>query len=117
MPLKKKKKETPHSSDAIEPSEGPDLQKAKTVHKDIEEVKDVMRDNIEKLNERGERLERLQEQSDKLQMETQAFTTHATQVKRNLWWKNKKLTIAICAVFLLIIALAVVFVILRFSRW
>jgi vesicle-associated membrane protein 4 len=51
-----------------------------------------MRENINKVAERGERLDSLQDKTDNLAISAQTFKRGANRVRRNMWWKDMKVS-------------------------
>ncbi|WWC59762.1 uncharacterized protein I303_102324 [Kwoniella dejecticola CBS 10117] len=70
----------------------------------LDSTKQVLVDNIDKINERGQRLDHLEQQTQDLSIQSRTFNQTAKRTNRMMWWKNKKWTIAICALVLIILA-------------
>ena len=66
-----------------------------SLQNDLEEVTSVMRENISHVLERGQQLESLVVQSESLINSSNDFRAHATSLKRNMWWENARLKIAL----------------------
>lgn len=73
----------------------------------VDEVKDIMTQNIEKVLDRGEKIEILVDKTEELTHTAESFQKSSTQLKRSLWWKDKKWTIVIVLVVLLVIGVIV----------
>lgn len=70
---------------------------------------DIMKDNVTKVLERDQRLTDMEDKAESLKDGAQRFERTSTQVKKKMWTKNMKWTVAvICAV----IALALVIVLI-----
>jgi len=75
---------------------------------ELNHVKDIMVQNVEQILSRGERIELLVDKTDVMAGQATAFRRGARSVRRQMWWKNKKV-IALCvivALFLLYILVA-----------
>nr|ODO04332.1 hypothetical protein L204_00690 [Cryptococcus depauperatus CBS 7855] len=81
----------------------PQKQKIDDINIKLQETKDALQDNIQSLIERGERIEHLEEHSQKLGVSAKTFKTQAAQTRRKFWWKNKKWTIALIVLGIIIV--------------
>ncbi|KAJ3156694.1 Vesicle-associated membrane protein [Geranomyces michiganensis] len=72
------------------------------VQGEIDQVRDVMVHNIEKVLERGDRIEILVDKTDNLNATSFAFKKRSTALRRQEWWKNTRLTVAMVVAALLI---------------
>jgi vesicle-associated membrane protein 7 len=57
---------------------------------ELNQVKDVMVHNVEQILSRGERIELLVDKTDVMAGQATAFRRGARTVRRQMWWKNKK---------------------------
>jgi vesicle-associated membrane protein 4 len=81
--------------------------KIQSVQKEVDEVVGIMNDNINKVMERGEKLDSLQEKTDDLQQSSLQFKRGATRVRKQMWFKNVKLNIAIAVVVIIILLIII----------
>lgn len=81
------------------------------VRREVNEVKDVMTENIEKVLERGEKIDVLVGKAEELDQSSQVFHRHSKRLRREMWWKNKKMCLILVFVIAVIIA-AIVFAVL-----
>ncbi|KAK3818412.1 MAG: putative vesicle-associated membrane protein [Benniella sp.] len=86
-------------------STNPNVDRIRQVHGEIEQVKDVMVHNIERVLERGERIELLVDKTDNLNQQAYAFKKRSVALKRAMWYKNMKLTLALAGVVLFLVYL------------
>ncbi|KAI8351332.1 synaptobrevin domain-containing protein [Mortierella sp. GBAus27b] len=86
-------------------STNPNVDKIRQVQGEIEQVKDVMVHNIERVLERGERIELLVDKTDNLNQQAYAFKKRSVNLKRAMWYKNMKLTLALAGVILFLVYL------------
>ncbi|CAH3104538.1 unnamed protein product [Pocillopora meandrina] len=77
------------------------------VQKEVNEVKDVMTQNIEKVLERGEKIDVLVGKTEELDHSSQVFHRQAKRLRREMWWKNKKICLILVFVIAIIIAVIV----------
>ncbi|OCF39262.1 hypothetical protein I317_06931 [Kwoniella heveanensis CBS 569] len=94
----------PLSSDELQ-SHGPDPQRTKieAINAELDRTKNILHHNIESIVERGQRLDHLDQQTQALSVSAQTFNTQAAKTRRQFWWKDKKWTIIIAFVLILII--------------
>ncbi|KAJ3573501.1 hypothetical protein NP233_g2393 [Leucocoprinus birnbaumii] len=77
---------------------------------ELNQVKDIMVQNVEQILSRGERIELLVDKTDAMAGQATAFRRGARSVRRQMWWKNKKvLGLSIVVALLLIWMLAAEF--------
>ncbi|KIM43750.1 hypothetical protein M413DRAFT_443656 [Hebeloma cylindrosporum] len=57
---------------------------------ELNQVKDIMVQNVEQILSRGERIELLVDKTDVIAGQATAFRRGARTVRRQMWWKNKK---------------------------
>lgn len=62
---------------------------------ELNQVKDIMVQNVEQILSRGERIELLVDKTDVMAGQATAFRRGARTVRRQMWWKNKKI-LALC---------------------
>ncbi|KII85521.1 hypothetical protein PLICRDRAFT_319270 [Plicaturopsis crispa FD-325 SS-3] len=65
-----------------------ELQRAQN---ELNQVKDIMVQNVEQILSRGERIELLVDKTDTMANQGTAFRRGARSVRRQMWWKNKKI--------------------------
>ncbi|THV05374.1 VAMP/synaptobrevin-like protein [Dendrothele bispora CBS 962.96] len=58
---------------------------------ELNQVKDIMVQNVEQILSRGERIELLVDKTDVMAGQATAFRRGARTVRRQMWWKNKKI--------------------------
>ncbi|KAE9399626.1 VAMP/synaptobrevin-like protein [Gymnopus androsaceus JB14] len=58
---------------------------------ELNQVKDIMVQNVEQILSRGERIELLVDKTDVMAGQATAFRRGARNVRRQMWWKNKKI--------------------------
>ncbi|KAF2073248.1 hypothetical protein CYY_005445 [Polysphondylium violaceum] len=81
----------------------PQSNKINVVKEQVSEVRNELTNAIDKTIQRGEKIELIVDKTERLQAESFNFKTNSTQLKRKLWWANKKLAIAIgIVVFILL---------------
>ncbi|KAF9447364.1 vesicle-associated membrane protein [Macrolepiota fuliginosa MF-IS2] len=77
---------------------------------ELNQVKDIMVQNVEQILSRGERIELLVDKTDAMAGQATAFRRGARSVRRQMWWKNKKvLGISLIVALILIWMLAAEF--------
>ncbi|VDC07952.1 unnamed protein product [Peniophora sp. CBMAI 1063] len=64
-----------------------ELQRAQA---ELAQVKDIMVQNVEQILSRGERIELLVDKTDNMAHQATAFRRGARQVRRQMWWRNKR---------------------------
>ncbi|KAF8192934.1 VAMP/synaptobrevin-like protein [Pholiota molesta] len=73
---------------------------------ELNQVKDIMVQNVEQILSRGERIELLVDKTDVMAGQATAFRRGARTVRREMWWKNKKiiaLSVLVALIFLWIL--------------
>ncbi|KAL3842063.1 hypothetical protein ACJMK2_020128 [Sinanodonta woodiana] len=80
------------------------------LNNDVSEVTSLLRDNVEKIVERGEKISNLHDRSEDLASNSQRFTYSAREVRKNMCYRNYRLTAIIVIVVLVVIAIIVVIV-------
>src|ERR1700744_3072699 len=58
---------------------------------ELAQVKDIMVQNVEQILSRGERIELLVDKTDSMVSQATAFRRCARTVRRQMWWKNKRI--------------------------
>ena len=58
---------------------------------ELNQVKDIMVQNVEQILSRGERIDLLVDKTDVMAGQATAFRRGARTVRRQMWWKNKKM--------------------------
>jgi len=79
----------------------------------VDEVKTSMQGNIAAMLVNSEQAEGLAAQSEQLNEQANVFKKKSTQLKKNMWWKNLKLTILLVLLVVGILAVILVPLILR----
>jgi len=64
---------------------------------ELNQVKDIMVQNVEQILNRGERIELLVDKTDVMAGRATAFRRGARTVRRQMWWRDKKM-VALCIV-------------------
>lgn len=82
--------------------------KTQVIQQQIDETVGIMRDNINRVAERGERLDALQDKTENLSVSAQGFRRGANKVRKQMWWKDMKMRIIICAAIAVILVLIIV---------
>jgi len=59
---------------------------------ELDQVKNIMVQNVEQILSRGERIELLVDKTDNMANQATAFRRGARGVRRQMWWKNSKIT-------------------------
>lgn len=57
---------------------------------ELDQVKNIMVQNVEQILSRGERIELLVDKTDNMASQATAFRRGARTVRRQMWWKNKR---------------------------
>jgi vesicle-associated membrane protein 7 len=57
---------------------------------ELAQVKDIMVQNVEQILNRGERIELLVDKTDTMANQATVFRRGARTVRRQMWWKNKR---------------------------
>ncbi|KAI9511976.1 vesicle-associated membrane protein [Russula earlei] len=70
---------------------------------ELAQVKDIMVQNVEQILSRGERIELLVDKTDTMASQATAFRRGARTVRRQMWWKNKRVLGLGILVFLVIL--------------
>ena len=68
---------------------------------ELNHVKDIMVQNVEQILSRGERIELLVDKTDVMAGQATAFRRGARSVRRQMWWKDKKV-LALCVIVALV---------------
>jgi len=87
--------------------------KIESIQREIESTKQVMSDNIESMRQRGENLDSLQDKTENLSVSAQGFRRGANRVRKQMWWKDMKMRIAIIAGIVIVILLIVLPIVLK----
>jgi len=80
--------------------------KVQMVRNEVDRVKDIMVANVETLMDRGERLELLVDKTENLSQHSVSFRRAGRQIRRQYWWQNTKMKIAVA--FGIIIAIYII---------
>ncbi|KAJ8100723.1 synaptobrevin-domain-containing protein [Lipomyces tetrasporus] len=84
-------------------ADSPDADRATVVRQEINQVKDIMSENIERVIERGERIDILVDKTDHMNQTAFAFRKRSTALRRQMWWKNKRLVVLIIIAIIFLI--------------
>jgi hypothetical protein len=82
----------------------------------VDAVKGTMQDNIASMLQNTEKAENLAEKSDQLNEQASVFKKRSTDLKKQMQWKNLKMTLILGGVVVLILLIVVVPLILRAKR-
>ncbi|KIY44332.1 VAMP/synaptobrevin-like protein [Fistulina hepatica ATCC 64428] len=74
---------------------------------ELDQVKNIMVQNVEQILSRGERIELLVDKTDVMAGQATAFRRGARSVRRQMWWKNRKIVALAVLVSLLLLWLFV----------
>ncbi|OWZ22388.1 hypothetical protein PHMEG_0002919 [Phytophthora megakarya] len=85
------------------------VDKLSEVMHQVDGVKTVMHNNIQVVLSNTEKMEVVEQKTNDLNEQAKVFRNTGRQLRRQMWWKNVKLTIllSICAILVLLIILAV----------
>ena len=75
---------------------------------ELNHVKDIMVQNVEQILSRGERIELLVDKTDVMAGQATAFRRGARSVRRQMWWKDRKV-LALCVIVALVRLLVIKF--------
>jgi len=87
--------------------------KVHTVQMQIDETKASLQNTIREAYNKGQKLGALEETTAMLGDSASAFKTHAVHTRRNMWWKNAKMTIILTVTIVLILAAIIVPTVLK----
>jgi len=82
----------------------------------LQETQQVLRQTVDDVGRRGERLDAMQEKSDQLKGASNKFVKRTNVVKRAMWFKNVKWTIAIVVVVILILLAIIIPVVVNSQK-
>jgi len=88
------------------------VDKASSLIDKVDQVKSTMSDNIAVMLKNTENAETIAQQSEQLSEQATVFKKKSTDLKKQMWWKNFKMTLLLIAVvtaIILIIVLPMVF--------
>lgn len=83
------------------------MDKTKRIKGEIQEVQGIMEENINTARTRGENLDDLAAKTADLEMGANQFNQNSAKVKKNLWYKNMKMTVMLTVIALVIIAIII----------
>jgi len=69
----------------------PPADELRRAQNELDQVKSIMVQNVEQILSRGERIELLVDKTDVMAGQATAFRRGARTVRRQMWWKNKKI--------------------------
>jgi vesicle-associated membrane protein 7 len=69
----------------------PPADELKRAQTELNQVKDIMVQNVEQILSRGERIELLVDKTDVMAGQATAFRRGARNVRREMWWRNRKI--------------------------
>ncbi|PKY38306.1 synaptobrevin [Rhizophagus irregularis] len=91
----------------------PGQTKIEMVQAQIDSTKGEMQKTLQDLANRGRKLEELEEQTVMLSDSASVFKTSSSKVRRNMWWKNTKMTVILTITILIILAAIIVPTVLK----
>ncbi|EFO28381.1 synaptobrevin family protein [Loa loa] len=71
--------------------------------RELEEVIEIVRGDIDRIIEREGRLQNLTARADEMEARAEQFSRKAIQVRRNIWWRSVRLTMAIVGACMLFV--------------
>ncbi|KXN89175.1 hypothetical protein AN958_06102 [Leucoagaricus sp. SymC.cos] len=81
----------------------PPMDELARAQSELNQAKDIMVQNVEQILSRGERIELLVDKTDVMAGQATAFRRGARSVRRQMWWKNKRvLSLSIFVALLLL---------------
>ncbi|OZC10197.1 Synaptobrevin [Onchocerca flexuosa] len=80
-----------------------DSGKLHQTQRQLEEVIEIVRSDIDRIIEREGRLQNLTARADEMEARAEEFSRKAIQVRRDIWWRSVRLTIAIVAASMLFV--------------
>ncbi|KXN93169.1 hypothetical protein AN958_00093, partial [Leucoagaricus sp. SymC.cos] len=81
----------------------PPMDELARAQSELNQAKDIMVQNVEQILSRGERIELLVDKTDAMAGQATAFRRGARSVRRQMWWKNKRvLSLSIFVALLLL---------------
>lgn len=85
------------------------VDKLSEVMNQVDSVKSVMHDNIQVVLSNTEKMEVVEQKTNDLNEQAKVFRNTGRKLRKAMWWKNVKLTIAIglCVVLVILIILAI----------
>ena len=108
----------PAAAAAASVSTVPSIDLIEKNQQDVNQLQEILRDNVSKVVDRGCQLDQLNESCESLQIEANQFRANTARVKRHFGCKNKKWTIVVILLVVLIllgiVGVAVTFVITKF---
>ena len=93
-------------------SHDPEACKLREARGKVDEVRDIMKENMSKVIDRGDRIDSLVERTHDLEAQATEFKGSATELRRQLWWENKKYWLICAVISLIIIGVIVLIVVL-----
>ncbi|KNC54639.1 vesicle-associated membrane protein 714 [Thecamonas trahens ATCC 50062] len=88
----------------------PNADSIKRVKSQVDEVRGIMVQNIDKVLDRGQKIEVLVDKTERLDTTSFKYKKSAVQLKRKMWWQDKKW----CCI-LILLCFVIVYVILAFA--
>jgi vesicle-associated membrane protein 7 len=85
------------------------VDKLSEVMNQVDGVKTVMHNNIQVVLSNTEKMEVVEQKTNDLNEQAKVFRNTGRKLRRQMWWKNVKLTIllSVCAILVILIILAV----------
>uniref|UniRef100_A0A915PGS4 V-SNARE coiled-coil homology domain-containing protein n=1 Tax=Setaria digitata TaxID=48799 RepID=A0A915PGS4_9BILA len=71
--------------------------------RELEQVIEIVRGDIDRIIEREGRLQNLTARIGEMEARAEQFSRKAVQIRRNIWWRSLRLTMAIAAVCMLLV--------------
>lgn len=84
-----------------------DMEKTQRIKGQLDEVTGIMNENISTAQKRGADLDDLQKQVQDVEAGAGQFSKNSAKVKKNLWYKNMKMTVMLTVVVLVILAIII----------
>lgn len=92
------------------------VDKAKALIEKVDGVKGQMAQNIQGMLDNTAKAQDIADESDRLNEEAQVFKKNTTELKKQMWWKDKQMTIILGCVILLILLYFTIPFLIRSSK-
>jgi len=97
-----------------DPNAKPD--KTKDLLKEVDKVKDIMTTNVQNISKNLDSVEMLETKTSQMRDSSKTFSNNSRILQRKMWWKNIKLQIIIGAIVVLILAIIITIIVLKFKN-
>lgn len=84
------------------------MEELEDAQQQVDQVRVIMSENINKVLERDSKLSDLQDKSESLEQNAYRFQKNSTQLRRNMWWQDKKQLALLCLVIVIILIIIIV---------